>query len=201
MVRDGEFTEFQSTLPARGATRCSEASKPSAKISIHAPRTGSDALCVCLLCASVISIHAPRTGSDHTAIEITAYKGQFQSTLPARGATMTAPARFAACGISIHAPRTGSDQYSAAFPPCIGVFQSTLPARGATWELLRHCVRNFISIHAPRTGSDYKAMTDEIYLIYFNPRSPHGERHHRRGGHARIRGFQSTLPARGATRR
>ena len=34
-----------------------------------------------------------------------------------------------------------------------------------------------ISIHAPRTGSDF--LDSIIYAIhyYFNPRSPHGERH------------------------
>ena len=35
------------------------------KISIHAPRTGSDTSCLCRVRpSSVISIHAPRTGSD-----------------------------------------------------------------------------------------------------------------------------------------
>ena len=78
--------EFQSTLPARGATRWFGRSPKQNSISIHAPRTGSDVISVLLTLASNISIHAPRTGSD---LSVTIY-----------------------CFIriiSIHAPRTGSD--------------------------------------------------------------------------------------------
>ena len=56
---------FQSTLPARGATKVS-----STKIKIGA-----------------ISIHAPREGSDSMGRWVCAQKCSFQSTLPARGAT------------------------------------------------------------------------------------------------------------------
>ena len=58
-------------------------------ISIHAPRTGSDPLPVndspfCMR----ISIHAPRTGSDDVSpIHLRTQIMEFQSTLPARGAT------------------------------------------------------------------------------------------------------------------
>ena len=79
-------------------------------ISIHAPRTGSDAVNLFQHQRNlVISIHAPRTGSDdflkcRVVVEIV-----FQSTLPARGATSIQRASFSAL-----------------------LFQSTLPARGAT---------------------------------------------------------------------
>ena len=33
-----------------------------------------------------------------------------------------------------------------------------------------------ISIHAPRMGSDYRRQKHKILLLYFNPRSPDGER-------------------------
>ena len=57
------------------------------QISIHAPRTGSDASTVIFLRQKMaISIHAPRTGSDH-------------ATRNRQGTGF----------ISIHAPRTGSD--------------------------------------------------------------------------------------------
>ena len=55
---------FQSTLPVRGATngpRCRPASK---RISIHAPREGSDLYGVGAVGFRFISIHAPREGSD-----------------------------------------------------------------------------------------------------------------------------------------
>ena len=124
------------------------------EISIHAPRTGSDLLFVRQTGFIHISIHAPRTGSDSEK-KRAEWLNEFQSTLPARGATATAVATVL--------PST--------------LFQSTLPARGAT-QTTRKCatVRSYfnprsphgerpyarykriqqrqISIHAPRTGSD-----------------------------------------------
>ena len=55
-------------------------------ISIHAPRTGSDADAVLLEKRLGISIHAPRTGSDGNLRRADSAL-LFQSTLPARGAT------------------------------------------------------------------------------------------------------------------
>ena len=56
-----------------------------------------------------------------------------------------------------------------------------------------------ISIHAPRMGSD--AARDEVACdeMYFNPRSPHGERLGVDPGDRATLKFQSTLPAWGAT--
>ena len=214
--------QFQSTLPARGATgyRCVVAK--GCQISIHAPRTGSDVqpplrrfchpryfnprsphgerrtpLLLAFtssfnfnprsphgerrepkrLCARKghISIHAPRTGSDHTSLSALATSSVFQSTLPARGATLIDSVFPTIASISIHAPRTGSDI--------------------VTLDL---CFRHFISIHAPRTGSDKKQRGKRFLQLFqstlpargatfiwayiatkrhhFNPRSPHGER-------------------------
>ena len=56
---------FQSTLPARGATKVGKRYNKIPLISIHAPRTGSDDMLVAI------------------SIDLIA----FQSTLPARGAT------------------------------------------------------------------------------------------------------------------
>ena len=55
---------FQSTLPARGATKLVTCFSVAKNISIHAPCTGSDVISVLLTSASNISIHAPCTGSD-----------------------------------------------------------------------------------------------------------------------------------------
>ena len=59
--------------------------------------------------ADGISIHAPREGSDPTSGAILYNLMQFQSTLPVRGATVSAPAYCFSISISIHAPREGSD--------------------------------------------------------------------------------------------
>ena len=78
-------------------------------------------------------------------------------------------------------------------------FQSTLPARGATSDSQKIPLYSTISIHTPREGSDAESAGEPSADDDFNPHSPRGERHQivrRRGGRA---GFQSTLPARGAT--
>ena len=79
--------KFQSTLPARGATISKESARKFMRISIHAPRTGSDA--------------------ERKLREVG--RQGFQSTLPARGATKSDNFDNIDVGISIHAPRTGSD--------------------------------------------------------------------------------------------
>ena len=146
-----------------------------ARISIHAPQTGSDIVFEANFPIDSISIHAPQTGSDTIA-----------------------PAMASRSGISIHAPQTGSDPRLPVLLPrqCYfnprspngerprrdrralrpARFQSTLPKRGATSTDPHPLARDLISIHAPQTGSD---------II-------------RQLGRQTER-FQSTLPKRGAT--
>ena len=87
-------------------------------------------------------------------------------------------------------------QYLAPFP----VFQSTLPIRGATVPSCKNTVAAWISIHAPHTGSDENLIFNRTFVLYFNPRSPYGERHPMSIMTMTIHAFQSTLPIRGATR-
>ena len=58
-----------------------------------------------------ISIHAPRVGSDKEVIMIMSKRSTFQSTLPVWGATITASSLLVGFHISIHAPRVGSDKH------------------------------------------------------------------------------------------
>ena len=191
---------FQSTLPARGATARLWVQLSARSISIHAPRTGSDRIragsmitstdfnprsphgerpgrFVAAIYEFVISIHAPRTGSDNQA-RAHARKGK----------------------ISIHAPRTGSDDDIMHYLQANIAFQSTLPARGATNDIASFVGRIGISIHAPRTGSDPFSVPTCWNGTHFNPRSPHGERRWKTNDCFAVGKFQSTLPARGATR-
>ena len=102
-------------------------------------------------------------------------------------------------------------------------FQSTLPLRGATsaTNLWHHAC--MISIHAPPAGSDCFGVSGLALFVYFNPRSPCGERRGTRAVRHRFQDFnprspcgerpvrecalsvvvlfQSTLPLRGATPR
>ncbi len=146
-----------------------------------------------------ISIHAPREGCDATQYGDMNGEKRFQSTHPARGATL------------IHL-----------FGRQAHLFQSTHPARGATFavealqimpEISIHAPREGcdhlvdgllhitgISIHAPREGCDGRPALGRPYSrSHFNPRTPRGVR---RGSVFLLSSsglFQSTHPARGAT--
>ena len=155
VANGGGVWRFQSTLPARGATRSTAWICRASSISIHAPRTGSDSAPGCGTLSTNYfnprSPHGERLNSSAVMPETVA----FQSTLPARGATLlphpvcVRPAYFnprsphgerhgragrrtVQPGISIHAPRTGSDALQSTVRFGCDLFQSTLPARGAT---------------------------------------------------------------------
>ena len=170
-------------------------------ISIHAPRTGSDQCAGRLGVQLVISIHAPRTGSDGRSravsdrrfphfnprsphgerpnrSDLTAAQRQFQSTLPARGATTLMVVQ----------------------PPAGTYFNPRSPHGERQDFFGSHVFFLLISIHAPRTGSDGRPAPERSRAGHFNPRSPHGERRIRFTTCRPSSSFQSTLPARGATK-
>ena len=124
------------------------------RISIHAPRTGSDGSYFQIPHTMGISIHAPRTGSDgFTTLML--------------------------CGCVNFNPRSphGERRFHNVNALRLCQFQSTLPARGATEMKLPNSSADWISIHAPRTGSDNSTISRKKFYPNFNPRSPHGERH------------------------
>ena len=147
-----------------------------------------------------ISIHAPREGSDVPLLMGRSTASEFQSTLPARGAThplcgfvwsfinfnprsprgeRLGPFQLSlvALPISIHAPREGSDFNRNLITFVIFVFQSTLPARGAT--PLRICKYEggfYFNPRSPRGERRDSCTKDSFGRVYFNPRSPRGER-------------------------
>ena len=123
----------------------------------------------------------------------------FQSTPPARGATLRIFKDASPNTISIHAPREGGDA-----------------------AVMERVDDDDISIHAPREGGDAGSPSTHPHNAYFNPRPPRGGRPEifnadygftdisihapREGGDlsypdklADILRFQSTPPARGAT--
>ena len=170
--------QFQSTLPARGATMREAANEPVVEyFNPRSPR-GERQFKPCdskTLCK--ISIHAPREGSDGRMLMEAKVRGIFQSTLPARGATTAEIVVWER--YNDFNPRSPRGERHALI--CDGAvrsgFQSTLPARGATSvHLLLYDVPINISIHAPREGSDINSLVTYTEDIDFNPRSPRGER-------------------------
>ncbi len=100
----------------------------------------------------------------------------FQSTLPAWGETFEPYTRKRKTKISIHSPRMGRDAVAVVIAAAI-----------------------VISIHSPRMGRDCTNTPKCPCIRYFNPLSPHGERHILDKYEATKSIFQSTLPAWGET--
>ena len=124
-----------------------------------------------------ISIHAPRTGSDEGALKPGSLVKQFQSTLPARGATSTVSATaHASTHFNPRSPHGERPVHRCRFLPQIHFNPRSPHGERLIPESHERRIKN-ISIHAPRTGSDMNPV--EIA--------------------ARFMAFQSTLPARGAT--
>ena len=112
-----ETPEFQSTLPVRGATPGRKRYSRKVRISIHAPREGSDMSVVVSFTVSVeFQSTLPVRGATWSIILVGFIK-KFQSTLPVRGATQ--------CRLLVQAAKA--------------LFQSTLPVRGATIWARRKC--------------------------------------------------------------
>ncbi len=78
----------------------------------------------------------------------------FQSTHPARGATLLGLAVHAVQGISIHAPREGCDILGSRFSSSPSNFNPRTPRGVRHGQRSRHQRFFRISIHAPREGCD-----------------------------------------------
>ena len=212
-----EQPQFQSTHPARGATRIfglldkmpiisihapREGCDPSARspthqrsISIHAPREGCDAQTHGYRpCRSGISIHAPREGCDRSPATIRRGYLGFQSTHPARGATASAPRASQSGRISIHAPREGCDPGAPGKVVTLLGFQSTHPARGATARI--RSSSSVLSYFNPRTprGVRLLRLLSLRAPQYFNPRTPRGVRLSEVSASARSADFNPRTP-------
>ena len=190
-------SEFQPTLPMRGATCCSDPCDQAASISTHAPHAGSDEMCARIRHRCLISTHAPHAGSDvaptptpqPTTISTHAphaesdadnvynaiSAGQFQPTLPMRGATISSGNSASIPLFQPTLPMRGATNYKphywrfCRFQPTLPmrgatrsltkrsastIFQPTLPMRGATKARGGKRVMYAISTHAPHAGSD-----------------------------------------------
>ena len=194
---------FQSTHPARGATRTPlSVSNSPMHFNPRTPRGVRQGSREYWLWLRNFNPRTPR-GVRLKRMRRTMTMRRFQSTHPARGAT---------------------DKYSSAYPHllrfqsthpargatikggniflCHRLFQSTHPARGATGEAYRPVghIHRCISIHAPREGCDWAGLPWPIPTAVISIHAP------REGCDAALIKFsqcqdifQSTHPARGAT--
>ena len=102
--------------------------------------------------------------------------------------------------ISIHAPRAGSDLFCRPRLHRVIKFQSTLPVRGATSPPVTSCpVMMYFNPRSPCGERQIICTLRNENDYYFNPRSPCGERLVLSPASISFMVFQSTLPVRGAT--
>ena len=126
------INQFQSTLPVWGATSGGGSWPDRLRISIHAPRVGSDRSRIPHGRTGRISIHAPRVGSDVFNLPTEDIDVGFQSTLPVGGATFPFLMLFYHLRtFQSTLPVWGATRCSSKGNCCSG-FQSTLPVWGAT---------------------------------------------------------------------
>ena len=144
---------FQSTRPARGATIRKNHHDRRLEVSIHAPRAGRDGTDPPRrFPIPGFNPRAPR-GARPGAVASTKHLAPFQSTRPARGATIRPGGEGMSRKVAIHAPRAGRDRI-----PC------------------RNRRRSAVSIHAPRAGRDRPSPQMMRSTNCFNPRAPRGAR-------------------------
>ena len=171
--------QFQSTLPLRGATKIFHCRFHCHFISIHAPLTGSD----------YQKLQRPKRPTNFNPRspygERQVFPGQkvinkeFQSTLPLRGATWMSGLSVLVPYISIHAPLTGSDGIAMVLD-VTATISIHAPLTGSDLGDRSRFAISEISIHAPLTGSDLRTAANISLCLYFNPRSPYGERQAKR---------------------
>ena len=129
----------------------------------------------CYYCGR-ISIHAPRTGSDKASVLPAARNTHFNPRSP-HGERLNSP-RHAAVKSSNFNPRSphGERQAYAADLIVCDDFNPRSPHGERLTEAALMLFAVNISIHAPRTGSDWMRPMLLLFFVDFNPRSPHGER-------------------------
>ena len=170
-----EALRFQSTLPVWGATPAAQPTTASIRISIHAPRVGSDRVADQ---ADQRQHHFnPRSpcGERLQSRAVGVQRSLFQSTLPVWGATFSLLLYFCSFIFQSTLPVWGATSYSGNYERALQ-FQSTLPVWGAT--LLRQVRRQPDAFQStlPVWGATAFHVAFFALDIDFNPRSPCGER-------------------------
>ena len=212
---------FQSTHPARGATALGQIFGHAVGISIHAPREGCDSfISTRNTSGRYFNPRTPRgvrpdqsgsagdsarnfnprtpRGVRREELRYTILDISFQSTHPARGATLRAVDQLRLRVISIHAPREGCDRTTGRLEPTTPNFNPRTP-RGVRQErdVLALSRRGFQSTHPARGATASTAIVTPAAV--FQSTHPARGATRRSGDVAAILAFQSTHPARGAT--
>ena len=214
---------FQSTLPARGATKDPLAQEKAELISIHAPRTGSDERPACTrksgayfnprsphgerqlrtgkhVAARYFNPRSPHGERRSCSLSSFSLFRDFNPRSPHGERPGAGLPNQPGHDISIHAPRTGSDHNRALLLSSTSCISIHAPRTGSDHHVGADQAVRVISIHAPRTGSDERLHERRRFHRRISIHAPRtGSDRVIRGMPCRLATFQSTLPARGAT--
>ena len=159
-----------------GATRCQHTRFHSGEFQSTLPVGGSDSRAISGETEARISIHAPRGGSDAFVLPMPGCSVLFQSTLPVGGATC--PMGFCLWYVPYFNPRSPWGERLSVFVRLSWhrAFQSTLPVGGSdsTLRFKIYTSKNF-NPRSPWGERPLSAMPT-FASANFNPHSPWGER-------------------------
>ena len=176
MPRMLRWALFQSTLPVWGATGAGIRQRAGGRISIHAPRVGSDNHE--LLPVGALENFNPRSPCGERRSIVFGYLAfsRFQSTLPVWGATSLPPTKERQHGnFNPRSPCGERRLYNAPLNTRYA-FQSTLPVWGATYTMMDNLGVAIFQSTLPVWGATAAAARLSAAGQDFNPRSPCGER-------------------------
>ena len=120
--------------------------------------------------AGKISIHAPRAGSDQDMSIVTAAAAKFQSTLPVRGATIGNQTTTSKPKFQSTLPVRGATTGTTCGTSALWYFNPRSPCGERPEQLARYRAMREISIHAPRAGSDSAGIEHlSFFSCFFFP--------------------------------
>ena len=124
-----------------------------------------------------ISIHAPRVGSDSAVAVYLLRSFAFQSTLPVWGATAWNWYEIDSYAISIHAPRVGSDLCRGSVLAAVFCISIHAPRVGSDYFIKPAAdLKKHFNPRSPCGERPRSVQWPSRAWSYFNPRSPCGER-------------------------
>ena len=190
---------FQSTRPARDATQISRRRDNRQGVSIHAPRAGRDPKIIQGgNHAESFNPRAPRgTRPDNSTDRLTENIVSIHAPRAGRDGRHTPS--VTACKVSIHAPRAGRDRGRDRRGRRNAPVSIHAPRAGRDAERYWASLNPDVSIHAPRAGRDPPTWAAEAWACMFQSTRPARDAtRYRRRARFSTR-FQSTRPARDAT--
>ena len=190
---------FQSTLPARGATRKYPARRlRRVNFNPHSPRGERRFGWRRKTAAFPISIPPPREGSDLRRKFLRTLSENFNPHSPRGERRFRSSHLRRLRSISIHTPREGSDPTQSLLKSAKRYFNPHSPRGERLFAVLCRSFDFNFNPHSPRGERPDERRTWQRQC-HFNPHSPRGERRASPWGSTLLTIFQSTLPARGAT--